>query len=869
MRFFRWYCHPKLVNHIEGDLLEDYQVRVNTSGKFRANMKFMIEVILLFRPGIISPRQRSQSTPFAMYKSYFIIGWRNLLRNSGYSFINIGGLAIGMAVAMLNGLWIWDELSFNKYHKNYDRIAQVAESAVMDGNPGQGVYMVYPLGTELKENYNDDFKAIARASSVRDPIVAAGDKKVSTYGMYVDPIFPEMMTFDMVQGSRAGLKTNQSVMLSASLAKSLFGDEDAINKTVRISNDIDATVSGVYKDMPVNSEFSGMMIFGSWDLYLAKEKWIEQTALNNLRNHFIRIYVEIKEGNTFDKVTKAIAPALKFDPQDAEQAKKFQKAISLYPMSRWHLYSYKFGQPDSEPRRMVQMVGAIGLFILLLACINFMNLSTARSEKRAKEVGIRKTIGSMRGQLINQFFSESFIVVVFGFIVALGIASLALPQFNDLAGKQIAVPWINVYFWTSCLVFIVFTSVIAGSYPAFYLSSFNPVTTLKGKIRAGRLATLPRKILVVTQFSISVILIICTAVVYQQIQFAKNRPVGYNREGLVMIAKRSGDFYGKYDVLRTELKNTGAVEEISESLGAVTQVVSGSNGWDWEGRDPNVDESFVTHAVTATHGRTVGWQFVDGHDFDIDNPADSFNIIINEASAKFMGLKNPVGQQISWKWWEDGRVQNYKIIGVIRNFVMDSPYAPPIPAVFYMKGFNGGPNWINIRLNANVSVSEAMPKIENVFKKIIPSAPFEYSFVDQEYALKFAAEERVGKLASIFAILAIFISCLGLFGLASFVAEQRTKEIGIRKVLGATLMNVWRMLSKDFIVLVLIACVVSVPVARYLMMEWLQKYNYRINLTVWVFAGTCIAAIVITLATVSFQAIKAGVANPVKSLRSE
>jgi ABC-type antimicrobial peptide transport system permease subunit len=540
-------------------------------------------------------------------------------------------------------------------------------------------------------------------------------------------------------------------------------------------------------------------------------------------------------------------------------------------MSRWHLYPPPDRRPGGyEPIAMIKLIGLIGVFVLMLACINFMNLSTARSERRAKEVGVRKTIGSIRIQLINQFFSESFLMVLFAFVVAIGLTSLFLPTFNDISSKNIAMPWTNSWFWLSGFAFVIITSLLAGSYPALYLSSFNPVKALKGTFRIGRLAAVPRKVLVVVQFSISVILVIATIIIHRQIQFAKSRPVGYDREGLIMIQKKSPDFYGKYDALRNELKNSGVVFEVSESMGTVTEVASGNNGWDWKGRNPDIDESFATLSVSHLHGKTVGWQFILGRDFDPSISSDSTGIIINESALKFMKLNNPIGELVSWTWWSDkSRVMNYKILGVIKDMVMDSPYAPVEPTIFYVKGMNGNPNWINIKINPQSSASEALAKIESVFKKVIPSVPFEYKFADEEYARKFGKEERLAHLGSIFAVLAIFISCLGLLGLSSFVAEQRTKEIGIRKILGASVSNLWSMLSRDFVLLVIISCVVAIPIAYYLLNSWLQKFSYHTTISVWILIGTTGGAIGITLLMVSYQAIKAALTNPVKSLRSE
>lgn len=872
-RLFRWFCHPDLVDHIEGDLFQEYNQRIGKVGKRKADLAFTVDVIKLFRPGIIKPVEgyRHLNT-YGMYKSYFKIGWRNLVRSKGYSLINIGGLAIGMMVAILNGLWVWDELSYNQSFDNYDRIAHVAEiSNNDDGSTGIGTTMTYPLGTALMGDYRHEFDNITRSTSFRDRIVANGEVAFTATGLYVDPSAPAIFSLHMLAGTREGLSQPNSIMLSRSLAESLFGSEDPLNRVLRLNNKSDVMVTGVYTDFPQNSEFNTIRYLTTWDLYLAENKWIEQRALTDWRNHFIKIYVLIPEGKTFAEVADKIKPALQFDPLDEELArKKRERKLGLYPMSDWHLQPP--WEPDGQvnPLVMVKLVGIIGGFVLALACINFINLSTARAERRAKEIGIRKTIGSVRSQLVSQFLAESFLVVSSAFILALGLTVLALPGFNLIASKSILMPWNNLWFWAAGASLVAITSLVAGFYPAIYLSSFNPVKALKGNLRMGRLASIPRKALVVFQFSISVMLIIGTVVVYKQIQFAKNRPVGYDRNGLIMMPKRTEAFNGKYQVLRNELKNTGVVFEVSESMGPMTDVFSGNGGWDWKDRDPSYDKSFGTLAVSHLHGKTVGWQFLQGRDFDIDNPTDSNGLVINEATLKIMGLKDPIGEEVSWTWWADkGRVMHYKIIGVIKDPVMESPYSPTKPVVFYVKGLNGTPSWMNIRINPNISASEALPKIEAAFKRVIPAVPFDYKFADEEYAKKFGREERVGNLATVFAILAIFISCLGLLGLVSFMAETRTKEIGIRKVLGASTLRLWRMLSKDFVALVLIACLVAAPGAHYLMSEWLQRFEYRVTLSPWVFILTILSAVGIALLTVSYQAIKSATMNPVNSLKSE
>ena len=796
-----------------------------------------------------------------MIKNYFKIAWRNLVRSKGYSAINIGGLAVGMAVAILIGLWIYDELTYDKFHKNYDRIAQVMQHQTFNGDRSTGQAIPMPLVTEMKNKYGSNFKHLVMASWQGDRILSYGDKKISIEGNFMDVPAPEMLSLKMVKGNYECLKDPYSILLSKSTAKSFFGDDNPVGKVMKISNKLSVKVTGVFEDLPFNTQFRNLHFIAPWDLYVSSEKWVQAARdENQWGNNSFQLFAQIAENTRFETVNRRIQN-VKLNQVPADE-KKFKAAIFLHPMSDWHLRSnWENGIQTGGFIQYVWMFGIIGVFVLLLACINFMNLSTARSEKRAREVGIRKTVGSARIQIIKQFFGESLLVVVIAFIVAILIVFLLLPWFNDVTSKKISFPFTESLFWILSLAFILITGLLAGSYPAFYLSSFQPVKVLKGTFRVGRFASMPRKILVVVQFTVSVALIIGTILVNRQIQHTKNRPLGYNNKGIIMIPMNSPDFYGKYDLLRNELKATNTVSEMAESSSPLTQVWSNNGGFSWQGKDPNLDADFSTIWVTHDYGKTIGWQFTSGRDFSRNFSTDTAAIVINEAAVKFMNIQKAVGTIVEWG------DRKYSIIGVVKDMLMESPYEPVRQAVYLINDDNV--NWIFLKLHPSKAVQTSLSEIEAVFKKHIPSAPFDYQFADEAFGEKFASEERISKLTAFFAALAIFISCLGLFGLASFVAEQRTKEIGIRKVVGASVVSLWKLLSKDFVMLVVIASLIAIPLAYYYMSGWLDNYKYRTEIRWYVFAIAIGGALLITLLTVSFQAIKAAVANPVKSLRTE
>jgi len=791
-----------------------------------------------------------------MLKNFIKIAWRNLWKNKVYSSINILGLAFGMAVAMLIGFWLVDELTFDHYFAKHKSVAQVLLTQTFNGETGTGPAIAIPLAAELHNKYGSDFKNVTLASWNNGFVLSSGgDKKISKNGMWVQPTFPGMLGLHMVSGSINGLNDQLSVLINQSTASALYGDADPIGKTIRINNKTDLKVAGVFEDMPRNSSFYNTHVFLSWDKYLTSEDWLKG-AQTQWENHSFQLYVEKSDNADFDALTKRLENITRQYAKDGNEHLVFQ------PMDRWRLYSeFENGKLKGGRISYVWMFGIIGVFVLLLACINFMNLSTARSEKRAKEVGIRKAIGSIRKQLIVQFLSESVMMAVMAFVLSIGLVLAFLPFFNSMADKDMHIPFANPWFWLINIIFIIFTGFVSGSYPAFYLSSFNAVKVLKGTFKAGRFSALPRQILVVLQFSISVALIIGTIIVFKQIQYAKNRPVGYTREGMITVMINTPELNGHYDALRSDLLATGAVQNMAESSSPTTGTWSNQIGFDWAGKDPSSTPAFGTVAVTNDFGKTINWHVLQGRDFSRDFKTDTSGMILNQSAAKLIGFKNPVGQIVKLNG------KPYTVLGVIENMVMDSPYLPVTPTVFFNNP--GWSNVITIKIKPTVAFPAALEKIGGVFKHYNPASPFDYKFTDQDYAEKFSDEERIGKLASFFAILAIFISSLGLFGLASFVAEQRTKEIGVRKVLGASVGNLWAMLSKEFVVLVLISCAIAIPVAWYYLSGWLKGYQYHTEISWWVFILACVGALVITILTVSAQAIKAAVANPVKSLRSE
>lgn len=851
LRFFRWFCHPDLRDFIEGDLRELYAERYEYTGKRRADLRFIRDVLLLFRPGIIRPFSNLNFlNRQEIFRNNLKIAWRHMLKRKMYSFLNVAGLTSGLAVAILIGLWIYDEVSFNKNFELHDRLAQVKIYQALGDLSGVDISVSEPEAEPFRNTYSADFKAVSLVLHDGEyHTLNTADTHISGLGRWTEEEFPEMFTLNMISGSRQALKDPSTMLISQSLSKALFGNSDPMNKTIQIDDRYDLQVGGIYKDLPENCTFSDTKYLLPWK---NKENW--RNTVTDWDNHNCALFVQLADhvdiGEVAEKVRRA--PSSHFTAWTEE--------FRLQSLDKIHLYNeYKDGNVSGGRIDYIWMYGIIGIFVLLLACINFMNLATARSEKRAREVGIRKTAGSLRGQLVGQFLTESVLMAFIAFALSIILVFIMLPFFNLIAGKHIVMPWSNTWFWILAVAFTLLTGIISGSYPAFYLSAFKPISVLKGKLITGPGAAVPRKILVVLQFTVSIALIIGTMIVFSQIQYAKDRPAGFNRGGLITVPLNTPLLWNHLETIRNDLLKTGVVGDVAESSQSPADF-NNNNTIDWPGKDPASQIWFRDVVVSPDYGKTVGWTILEGRDFSKEHISDSSAAILNKTAADTMNLKDPIGTRITYFG------KDYTVIGITYDMVTQSPYRPEEPAAFFMKGYYG---CIIIRIKPGDPVHDALATLEPVFKKYNPDSPFEYQFVDEAYGHKFANEERIGKLAGFFASLAIFISCLGIFGLAAFTAECRTKEIGIRKVLGASVTHLWGLLSREFFLLVIISSTIAVPVTLYFMSEWLKNYTYRISLSWNVFALAVAGAVVVTMATVSYQIIRIALANPVKSLRIE
>ena len=777
---------------------------------------------------------------------------RNLWRGGVYSIINIGGLAIGMAAAILILAWVYHEWSFDRFHAKEKHLYVVKRSSmwagaleVRDGAP-------MPMGPALKADYPD----IAGVARFVEPtfVFAHGEDKFRIRTGCTDPDFLTMFDFPLLQGNReTALNEPYSVILTETAAIRLFGKENPMGQTLLVEREHLMTVTGVMKDLPGNTHFQFEAlapISFSKALGWYREDW---------NGGQLPIYVELQPNVRLNPVNANIRNIINSHTNNTAQ----REEVFLYPLRNLHLYAkFENGVPVGGLINTLRLYGFIAGLIVLIACINFMNLSTARSQKRAKEVGVRKVMGSKRQALIRLFLGESMFVSLIAGAVALMLALMVLPAFSTLMGRQLTLDLTDVRFWLAGLGFVVFTGLLAGSYPAFYLSSFRPVIVLKGLFKGKQGPVFSRKVLVVTQFTIACALIVSTLVVHRQIRHAQNRDAGYDRDQLIYV-RLEGETGKNYELIKQNLLNTGTALSVTQTGAPMTRMQTNTTSAKWRGKDLDADILVDLYFVDADWTKTVGTTIIEGRDIDIYTyPTDVTAMLLNKTAVQLMNFEEPIGEIVNWY----GR--DWHVIGVVEDFIIRSPYEPIVPMLI------GGPppwgfNTMHIKLNSNNRMAENLASAKQIIGQFNPAYPFEYHFIDEEHARKFHNEQRFGRLATWFAVLTIFISCLGLFALVAYMVESRRKEIGIRKVLGASVGNVVVLLSKEFLVLVLIAIVIASPVAWWAMEKWLANYAYRTNIPWWIFVLVGIMSLGIALLTVGFQAVKAATTNPVKSIKNE
>lgn len=786
-----------------------------------------------------------------MIKNFFKIAWRNLKRSKHFTFINIIGLAIGMAAAMLILLWVKNEVSFDRFYSKTNRLYVVGGIDTWSGEKVVNFSTPKPMAAAIKTDYSE-VEDITRVSWVNRFLMTAEEKKlIAGHGAFVDSTFLRIFNLPVLAGEpQYMLDDPTGIVITETLASRLYGTTDVLGKTVKIDSTDVFTISGVLNDISSNSRFYKTEYFLPWS-YLVKTGASDENWGNNSVNTYLTL--------TSQTDVEQFAPHFKSLTQRHSESEVIN---ILKPISESYLYNkYENGQVVGGRIDMVRMFFATACFILLIACINFMNLSTAQSEKRSKEIGVRKVAGATKRSLVAQFLCESILIAAVSGILAVVIVILSLPRFNEMVDLKLGLNLLDISSWIYLIAFILVTGIIAGSYPALFLSSFQPIKVVKGAFHKTPRGFSARKILVIIQFSIAVILIISTLIIRKQIQYGQERETGYSKDNLIYVLER-GDISKNINFIKDALLSQGIATSVTRTMSPLTERWSNWNGFQWEGKSVDNTTLFNRFSADDKIVETAEFTLVEGRDFDLQKfSTDSTAAILNESAVKAMGFQNPIG-----KTFADGDTK-FHIIGVIEDFIQESPFDPIQPLV--IEGATGWLGTIHIKFNPNISTAEALAKTERIYKEFNPHYPFEYKFIDEAYAMKFEESQKVGNLATLFASLTILISCLGLFGLAAFTAENRTKEIGVRKVLGASVFSITRLLSKDFVLLVLISCVIAFPIAYWVMHSFLQGFAYRISIGWQMFAVAGIGAVLIALITVSSQAIKAAIANPVDSLRNE
>ncbi|HTQ64429.1 MAG TPA: ABC transporter permease [Puia sp.] len=780
-----------------------------------------------------------------MFSNYFKTAWRNLVKNKIFSFINIVGLSLGLACAILIGLWVNDEIQFDKFHTNDSQLYRVMANLNW-GSERTGDNIPAPLNEAMKK----DFPEIQYVSTVSadEILFFPGPKAHKEKGYYTTPDFLKMFSFPLEKGDvNAALSSKKNIVISQRLAEKYFGNEDPIGKTITVNQSDVFQVSGVLKTIPTNSSlrFDWLIPF---DVYVDKNQWLKTWG-----NYSVYMYVMLAPQASARKVNEKLLHVLtKYNSGTKDE-------IFLQPFGDKYLYGdFKAGKQEGGRIVYVRLFSIIAAFVLIIACINFMNLTTARSVKRAKEVGIRKVVGAERRMIIAQFFGEALLLTICAVCLALIIVELLMPAFNQLTQKQLDINFSNAGFILAILAITIFTGILAGSYPALFLSSFRPVAVLKSVSVKTQGASTLRKGLVIFQFSLSIILIIGTIIIYNQINFIRNRNLGLDKNNMIVMLAE-GNVFTHLNTFEDELSRAKGVANVTTAGDNPLSIDGTSADLKWPGKRPDEVASVSATFVGYNFLKTMNIPLIAGRDFSKDM-ADSSNYVINESAARLMNLKNPVGQQIEF-WSGKGT-----IVGVTRDFHLHSLHQPITPLVLCLQPLNSYVIFVKPEQGKTQEAIASLNKLQHAYDA---SYPFEYHFLDEMYEEKYKGEMMIGKLVNAFALMAIIISCLGLFGLATYMAEQRIKEIGIRKVLGASVTNITGLLTLDFLKLVFIAALIAFPVAWFGMSKWLENYAYHVNIAWWVFALAGALAIIIALFTIGYQAIRAALTNPVKNLRTE
>jgi putative ABC transport system permease protein len=789
-----------------------------------------------------------------MFKLNLKLTLRTLWKNKGFSLINIGGLAIGLASCMILLLYVAYEWSYDQQFTNSDKTFVVYQNSVANGKTFSWAWTPNAMAREVEAKI-PGVKYASHSTYPNANLISVDDKKIISRTVFADPSFTKILDYKFIKGNpEQVLKGINTIILTKSFAKKLFGDSDPINKMVKLDNQDLLKVEAIIEDVPVNSSiyFECLM---PWALFEKREPWARG---NNWGNNMCLTLVQLKD-NKFFTGSNALMKGI----YKRNQKENTAEAL-LHSLTKWHLYDeFENGKSVGGKIQQLKIFLLLAFCILLIACVNFMNLSTARSEGRAKEVGIRKAIGSDRKSLIGKFLLESLFITLISTVLAFILVEVSLPYFNNLLSIELKINYSSVAFWSTLLGLMAFTGFAAGSYPALYLSSFEPIKVLKGlKIKSDSSVSV-RKVLVVVQFVFAACLIICTAVIYQQLNFVKNKPIGYDKANLVQIAiqgKMASE--SKLELLKSQLIKSGAAAQVTFFSKDITENGNNTSNIDWEGKIPGESILFNNRGIGSDFIKTIGTELISGREFVTNSKSDSGSVMLNEAAVKMMRLKNPVGAIISWG---DTKLTN---VGVVKDFVVESAYQKVAPMLFY-PSYRDGAAVVIVRLSPNQNISTSLEKIDALVKQMEPDYPVNRKFVDESFADKFKNEQLLGTLSNWFGGFAIFISCLGLLGLALFMAEQRKKEISIRKVLGASTTNILTLLNKDFIKLVAIANCVAFPLGYIIINKWLSAYEYRIGISALPFVIAITLSLLIAVLTVSIQSIKVAKANPIDALKYE